>query len=293
MYIRRRLTWLCVAVAVVAASFHTDAQTPLGVMTFNIRTANIPDGDNAWTLRKDLVAETIERFAPQVAGLQEVVGEQIAFLSSRLRDYRWLGIDRALNNGQGLSEFTPIFYRHAELSPIESGNFWLSLPPDMSATPDQRGRATRIVTWAHFHHHPTNRQIYVFNTHFSPRGGDGHVGAARVLRERIRTVPASSLVIVTGDFNAAAETTDAWRELTSDGLQDVWVSAPERRGPTATMGSFGPPRDGDSARIDWILVGPSLRARSVETVLHNAQGRYPSDHFPVFARLDLDDVTRP
>ena len=277
------------ALVLVAFAFamRPSAQTPMGVMTFNIRTSNIPDGDNAWDLRRDLVADTIERFAPHIAGLQEVVRDQIEFLEMRLRDYRWLGIDRGLNNGDGLSEYTPIFYRHRELSPIESGNFWLSAPPDLSTTPDQRSRGTRIVTWARFHHHPTRRQLYVFNTHFSPRGGQGHIDAARILKERLRTLPADSLVIVTGDFNASAETSDVWRDLTTDLLHDAWMLAPERRGPPATMGSFGPPRSGDTNRIDWILVGPEIGVRSVETVLHNDHGRYPSDHYPVFASVEL------
>ena len=288
MMSHKRVAACALAVALVAAAFATrsSAQASLGVMTFNIRTSNIPDGDNAWELRRDLLAGTIDRFAPQILGLQEVVAEQIEFLETRLRDYRWLGLDRGLNNGEGLSEYTPIFYRHRDLSPIESGNFWLSQPPDLSTSSDQRSRAARIVTWARFHHHPTRRQIYVFNTHFSPRGGQGHIEAARILKERLKTLPPGSLVIVTGDFNASAETSDVWRDLTSN-LHDAWMMAPDRRGPPATMGSFGPPRSDDTNRIDWILVGPEIRVRSVETVLHNDHGRYPSDHYPVFAQIDL------
>ena len=76
-----------------------------------------------------------------------------------------------LNGGEGLSEYTPIFYRFAELSPIESGNFWLSPTPDLPSTAEPR--LGRIVTWARFHHRGTGRQFYVFNTHFSPRAGRG------------------------------------------------------------------------------------------------------------------------
>ena len=107
----------------------------LGVMTFNIRTANTSDGDNAWAYRKALVADTIERFAPEIAGPQEVIAEQIEYLAASLPDYRWLGVDRGLNGGEGLSEYTPIFYRHGELSPIESGTFWLSATPDGPTAP--------------------------------------------------------------------------------------------------------------------------------------------------------------
>ena len=67
--------------------------------------------------------QAIARYSPQIVGLQEVLDEQAEYLDLRLRDYRWLGMDRGLNGGVGLSEYTPIFYRHDEVSPIESGNF--------------------------------------------------------------------------------------------------------------------------------------------------------------------------
>jgi endonuclease/exonuclease/phosphatase family metal-dependent hydrolase len=53
------------------------------------------------------------------------------------------------------------------------------------------------------------------------------------------------------------------------------------------MGGFGAPRPGDTSRIDWILVGGPIQVQSVETVLYNEGGRYPSDHFPVAARVDI------
>src|SRR5262245_22604465 len=88
------------AVALVLTG-SASAPLPLGLMTFNIRTASIDDGDNAWPNRKTLVAQVVERSAPDVVGLQEVVREQIEYLAATLRDYRWLGIDRGLNGGEG------------------------------------------------------------------------------------------------------------------------------------------------------------------------------------------------
>ena len=272
---------------VVGAAQPDDAPIPLDVMTFNIRTSNGRDGDNAWPNRKALVAETIQRFAPHVVGLQEALDEQIEYLASALPDYRWLGIDRGLNGGTGLSEYTPIFYRHGELSPIESGNFWLTSMPDR---PTRRRRASRIVTWARFHHRATGRPLYVFNTHFTLRRGQRQLDSAAMITARVGALPPDSAVIVTGDFNAVAETSDTWRALTSQGLKDVWVLAAERRGPALTSSGFGPPRERRENRIDWILVGGPIGVRSIETVLHNDQGRYPSDHYPVAARLEMLDV---
>lgn len=282
---------LLVAVLGAVAASPAVAQVPLDVMTFNIRTANGRDGENAWPYRKDLVVETIERLAPQVVGLQEALGEQIAYLDAMLPDYRWLGIDRGLNGGVGLSEATPIFYRYAELSPIESGNFWLTSTPDTPPLRRDGGRRRRgggrIVTWARFYHRETGRQIYVFNTHFTLRRGQRQLDSADLVASRVAALPAGTAVIVMGDFNNTAGDSETWRVATARGLRDAWMVADETRGPTMTYGAFFPPRDGNTARVDWILVGGPVDVRWVETVLDNDDGRYPSDHYPVAAGLEL------
>ncbi len=276
--------------AVLGAAPPATAQVPLDVMTFNVRTASGRDGDNAWPYRKKLVVETIERFAPQVVGLQEALDEQIEYLDVMLPDYRWLGIDRGLNGGVELSEYTPIFYRHDVLSPIESGNFWLTATPDAPPVRREgrrRGRGGRIVTWARFHHRETGRQVYIFNTHFTLRRGPSQLDSADLVATRVAALPKGTAVVVMGDFNNSAGDSDTWRAATSLGLRDAWVLADERRGPTATYGSFGPPRVDMTERVDWILVGGDIDVRWVETVLHNDGGRYPSDHYPVAASLEL------
>ena len=284
-------TTLLVACLLTGLASHAQAQVPIDVMTFNIRTAAGRDGQNNWPLRKELVVDTIGRFSPQVVGLQEALDEQIEYLDEMLPDYRWLGIDRGLNGGVGLSEATPIFYRHRELSPIESGNFWLTDTPD---TPPirrdgQRRRrgGGRIVTWARFHHRDTGRQVYVFNTHFTLRRGQSQLDSADLIATRVAALPEGAPVIVMGDFNNRAEASDTWRMATARGLRDAWLLAEEQRGPTATYGDFGPPGEALDERVDWILVGGPIAVRSAETVLHNDGGRYPSDHYPVAASLEL------
>jgi endonuclease/exonuclease/phosphatase family metal-dependent hydrolase len=262
-----------------------EGPVPLDVMTFNIRTAAGRDGGNAWPYRKELVAETVEQFSPQVVGLQEVLNEQIEFLESALPEYRWLGVDRGLNGGRGLSEATPIFYRYRELSPIESGTFWLSDTPD---TPTRGRRASRIVTWARFHHLESGQQVYVFNTHFTLRRGRRQLQAAGQINAHLATLPPGSAVVLMGDFNSVAETSDTWELATSQGLRDAWVIAEERGGPAITANGFGPPPEGWEGRIDWILVNDPIAVRSIETVVHSEDGRYPSDHYPVVARLGLE-----
>ena len=287
------------SVAVIAATvvvggskWPQAAVVGLDVMTFNVRTANADDGENSWSNRKEFVADLIQRHSPDVVGLQEVVREQVEFLEDALPHYRWLGIDRGLNGGEGLSEYTPIFYRHAELSPIKSGNFWLSqtpdTPPEIREVRGRRRRFGRIVTWARFHHVATGRAVYLYNTHLTIRQGQRQLESTDLIVERMASLPDKSLVIVTGDFNAPAETSATWRAVTADGLLDAWVIAEERQGPAFTLSEFGPPVDWDVGRIDWILVGGPFSVRSIETVIDHDDGRYPSDHYPVTAHLEFE-----
>ena len=48
-------------------------------MTFNVRTSNIDDGENAWDHRKALVVDTILSQAPQVLGFQEALADQLEY----------------------------------------------------------------------------------------------------------------------------------------------------------------------------------------------------------------------
>lgn len=283
------------ALLAIAAGHAPEAQEaepaplPLTVMTFNIRTSlnSAEDGDNGWPHRRALVADTIARIAPEVAGLQEALADQLDYLSAKLPDYRWIGVDRGLNGGRGLSEHVPIFYRHRELLPVESGTFWLSPTPGGPTGAGFRRRVSRIVTWAHFHHVASDRRFYVYNTHLTLRQGDRQVNSAAMIAERVAALPADTPVLAIGDFNATAENSATWRAATAAGLRDAWLLADRTIGPARTSSDFRPPERANEGRIDWILVGGPIGVRSVDTVTDHDNGRYPSDHYPVVARVVL------
>lgn len=254
---------------------------PIDIMTFNIRTSLGQDGPNSWPNRKELVAETIRRYGPALVGMQEALREQIDYLDEALPAYRWIGIDRGLNGGTGLSEATPIFYRFSEFSPIESGTFWLSSTP---AQPTAGRRPSRIATWARFYHHNSGAELYVFNTHLTMRRGHGQLASVRQILARIDALPDGTTTILTGDFNSMAGASATWHEATTGGLADAWLEASRRIGPPVTWSGFAGPRDRDN-RIDWILVRGRVDVESIETVVHSDGLRFPSDHFPVYARL--------
>ena len=295
--------WMCLAACLAVASPAHGHPAPqrsqdsdsadeilpaeLGVMTFNIRTSEGRDGNNAWPLRQALLAETIRLHEPDLMGLQEALTDQLEYLQQEFPEYRWFGTDRGLNGGTGLSEFTPIFYRHAELTPLESGTFWLSDTPN---GPTRGRRAGRIATWAKFRHLESGQDIWVFNTHLSVRRNEGQVESIERILSRIAELDDDAPVILMGDFNATAGVTETYHVAIEAGLGDAWLMSQDRRGPPVTWSGFSAPVEGRDDRIDWVLVRGPVEALSVETVVHNDHGRFPSDHFPVVARLRITPV---
>ena len=253
---------------------------PLRVMTFNVRFPSPDDGDNVWEHRKDILVDTIRQYQPDVLGTQELFYFQGNYIADELPEYQWFGISRRGNHD---NEHMGIFYKRDRLFVVESGNFWLSENPHKAATMSWEVSLPRMVTWARFRD-LEGEEFYLYNTHFPHRRQDA---AARLKCAKVivgdlrRRVPAFAKLIVMGDFNSSADS-DV-HDLLSAELIDAWESGKEQSGPETTSSRWSGNREG--RRIDWILYRGDWRAISVETVDFNLDGRYPSDHYPVFAVL--------
>jgi endonuclease/exonuclease/phosphatase family metal-dependent hydrolase len=264
------------------------AETPLQVMSFNIRYGTAADKQNAWPQRKEIVAGVIRQYDPDIVGTQECLDFQAEYLVAELPRYRWFGVGRESDGG---GEHMAVLYKKDVLAPIESGNFWLSETPDTPGTSSWNSACNRMVTWAKFYHLETKAFFYYFNTHLDHQSEPARQGGARVLLSRLSQLASGTPIVVTGDFNALAEKSETYSILTGGGLSDAWSTAQERAGPVATWSGFEDPREGSDRRIDWILTRGPVVVHRCETVTYNREGRYPSDHFPVFAKLTLiEDV---
>ena len=260
------------------------AETPIAVMSFNVRYGTANDGPNHWDKRKDIVVDTIKTYAPDIIGTQECLDFQAEYIVGKLPDYQWFGMGREVNGG---GEHMAVIYKTKSLAPIESGNFWLSETPDSVGSISWNSACTRMVTWARFYHLETKQVFYYFNTHLDHKSEPARQGGAKVIAARISQLPSDAPVILTGDFNSTAGNSEAYSILTGTGLSDAWVAAPERVGPSVTWSAFKAPEEGIDQRIDWILTRGPITVKKCETVTFNKKGRYPTDHFPVFASLSL------
>jgi len=286
-------------VASIAAAWSSiaksdDSSVALRVMSFNIRYGTADDGDNHWDKRREFLAETIQKFDPDLLGTQETLGFQKEFLARKLDGYTVVGVGR--DDGREQGEMAALFFRTSRFVQLESGHFWLSETPDVPGSKNWDASITRMATWVKLRDEssPDASPLYFFNTHFDHIGRESRYQSARLLRKKIGELPGSPRVVVTGDFNEG-ESSRAYQALfdvdSSVGpplLRDTYrLVHPTRRVDEATFNGFNATRI-EGERIDWI--GCTRHFRVTEAVIDRTvrNGRVPSDHYSVTAILEPD-----
>jgi endonuclease/exonuclease/phosphatase family metal-dependent hydrolase len=255
------------------------------VMTFNIRNSGAKDGENGWPHRKELYAETIRHFDPDVLGTQEVLADQFDDLQKFFPAYTAVGVAR--DDGKRKGEWSAIFYRTARFEEIASGNFWLSETPEEVASRSWDAALTRICTWARLRERTSGREMLFANTHFDHKGVVARARSGDLLREKLPQLSGGAPLVLTGDFNCT-EDSEAWHALTtgSHALVDSYRAVhPERSPDEASFHAFKGGVEG--SRIDWILSSPDFTAVEASIVRGEKGGPYASDHYAVTAILKL------
>ena len=271
---------------ILCISFLLHAQQPINVMTFNIRYDTPRDSANAWPLRKDKAASQILFHEAHIVGVQEALNHQLNDLKQRLPGYAWVGAGR--DDGKEKGEYSAIFYDSSRIRVLQSETFWLSTQPHVAGSKGWDANLPRVVTWAQMKDLPTNKQFYVFNTHFDHIGKVARAESARMILRAVQDIAGTHPVIVTGDFNASPDQepikiilnpTDPLR------LTDTkTISSKPHYGPEGTFNGFNPMESRDHP-IDFIFIknGPTVLKHA--TLSETWGGKFSSDHFAVFARI--------
>jgi endonuclease/exonuclease/phosphatase family metal-dependent hydrolase len=252
-------------------------------MTFNLRYAS-PTPPHAWPQRRPVMKALIEATVPDVIGTQEGVYPQLRDLAADLPAYDWIGLGRA---GGSRGEFMAVFHRKDRLEPLEFDHFWLSDTPDVVGSRSWGNFLPRMATWVKFRDRRTKQEFYFFNTHFDHLAQKAREQSAALILQRVESLNTKLPVLLVGDFNAAAGANPAYDRLVGKAaFTDTWTAARRRGEELGTFHNYqGPVKGG--RRIDWILTRGPVTAEAAEVVTFARDGQYPSDHFPVFARLVL------
>ena len=250
-------------------------------MTFNIRYDNPDDGPSAWPLRKERVADVMQR--ADVIGVQEALKHQVSDLEAMLSDFTWIGVGR--DDGVDQGEFAPIFYRTDLFQVVRSGTFWLSESPETPGSKSWDAAITRIVTWTQLKSLVSGNTFWLFNTHFDHRGREARRRSAKLLMKKVVELAGESTVLVTGDFNATPDT-EVYATMTGNQLADACApNTTLRLGPRGTFSGFEVNELTPTRRIDYVFASRLLSVQSCEAIIDVEDGRYVSDHIPVLITL--------
>jgi endonuclease/exonuclease/phosphatase family metal-dependent hydrolase len=250
----------------------------LTVMSFNLRIHVEEDGENAWPNRIEAAANAIIASGAAVVGTQEGSLPMLETLSALLPDYEWIGEGR-LGGLEG--EFCAIFYQSSLLKPIESGTFGLSERPEQLGFMSWDTACPRICTWIKLQQED-GLEYLIFNTHLDHISEEARIKGATLIMDRMNMDAATS-AILTGDFNCEPESKTIGI-LNQAGLHHTY-NALNESAPGCTYHGFIGGDDGEP--IDYIFVTPHIRILSAQVDTHKYNGRYPSDHYPITADLQI------
>jgi len=141
----------------------------------------------------------------------------------------------------------------------------------------------RICTWAYFEDRE-GPSFYLYNVHLDHVSQPSRERSATLLLERIKTRDPKAPAVITGDFNAGEDNpaAAAMRAAFRDSFRVLQPDARE-------VGTFNGFKIGQTAgeKIDVVFVEPGTEVLEAAIVRTSRDGRYPSDHFPVTARIRL------
>ena len=250
-------------------------QSPLNVMSYNIRYDNPNDGPDAWPNRRADMVSYLRGRSPDIIGLQEALRRQLDFLAAGLPEYGEIGVGR--DDGATAGEYAAILYRRDRFDVLDSGTFWFSDTPAVPGSRSWGNNVTRICTWAKLRDRRGGDSLWVYNVHLDH---ESQPSRERSVAALIQAIGNRTPVIVTGDFNAGPAN-PAVRAMTAAGFED---SYPSRDSLDGTFNGFRGDRAG--AKIDFIFLrGLAARESRIERPVTSA-GRQLSDHFPVIAVID-------
>lgn len=257
------------------------------VLSYNIRLDVASDSLNRWDNRKDFLIGQLNFHEPEVFGIQEGLLHQLEEIKNGMPGYTYIGKGRedGLKNG----EFSAIFYNPEKLELLEENTFWLSETPEIPSK-GWDAAIKRVCTYGLFKTKGGGQNFWVFNTHFDHIGEEARKESVFQIIERIQELNTENFpVILTGDLNLEPDHPSIL--LLSSAMQDTHLLAGDKAfGPEGTFNGFNF-SEPITRRIDYIFLSKTGFQLLKYAILSDSKDlRYPSDHFPVLAKLAITET---
>jgi endonuclease/exonuclease/phosphatase family metal-dependent hydrolase len=214
-----------------------------------------------------------------------------AQLMPLLSDYSYTGLTTHGNTSSGY--YSAVVYNRNRFTLHESGTFWLSETPGvMSYGWDATGHL-RICTWGRFTDKISGLGFYFFNAHLDHLGALARRESADLILRKMDTIAGTRPAVFTGDFNLDQFDSVYIRLNNSGKVKAAYDLAHDQQSSyQGTFNSFDTNAARSVSRIDHIFLSGPLKTNRYQVITDTYNGyRFPSDHFPVIANLELRQTT--
>ena len=256
------------------------------VMTFNLRTDFLLDINNRWNKRKEIVYDILNNNDCDIIGVQELNNKMFKDISKEALGYNIIGNPRSLKYFIERNDIL-VSKKHKIL---EYSTFWLSEDPEKIGSAIWYSVYPRICTTALIRLNDGNI-VRVYNTHLdfllskAREYGLKKIGEYMDKQHEKDNYPA----IIMGDFNASP-TSKAIKNFSEGKYSSKkFIAVQDHKKEIynmSTMSKFKGNKKG--LHIDYIFVTEEFKVLDTEILEYNKNGKYPSDHYPMIAKLDIN-----
>lgn len=257
------------------------------VMTFNLRCDFPLDFRNRWSARKDIVFDIIDKYDCDIVGVQELTPLMKRDFQSKGKSYNLVGEPRSKKY---FVESNDLIVK-GECKVVNSKTFWLSKNKEKIGSSIWYSVFPRICTTAVVSL-KGGKRVRVYNTHLDFLLPHAREYGFKKLSEYIKEEHEKEKLptIIMGDFNATPNS-KLIKDIKENGVMGKrFVAVQEKNSElykTSTLGKFKGAEKG--VHIDYIFVSEEIEIEEVEIVKYNKMGKYPSDHYPLFAKLKIKE----
>ncbi len=252
------------------------------IMTFNIRYDNPYDGENCWVRRRDFVFEMLQREAPDILCLQEVLPHVKNDLEDHLTMYNFCGCGRS---AVLQDEYNPIGYNRKRFDLLYTDTFWLGSDPKQPGSMNPYSvDLPRICTQVILRDKQDGKVFAVYNTHLDHVSDKSRIWGMSVIFDRMRKyrdLPS----FITGDFNATPDGVelDYFNTYNPLGLVDLSDTAAL---PVAyTYHDFMKPEH--NCKIDYIFATKDVTKVDFDSIRDTKGTLELSDHYPCVSNITI------
>jgi endonuclease/exonuclease/phosphatase family metal-dependent hydrolase len=252
----------------------------LCLITSNIRFDNPADGQHAWPLRREFLAQTLLQHNPDIIATQEGRFHQLKDLETLLPDFELVDPHRSWIK----ERMYPSFYlKKGQFEFCNSGDSWLSETPDVAGSLSFNSAFPRLMTWMKIQIKDTHKNLLVINTHLDHVKEETRKAQTKVLIQEIKKLwQENSYLIIMGDFNDNPDS--EVRSILNEELHltDAWkiFNSSEETSHHSFKGELE-----YGTRIDWIMTDSRLKLEKCLMDKNQRDGLYPSDHFPIVCEI--------